>query len=254
MMRPSLLLAISVICIPFMLNAQTGADQSAPHRPLIAVNSLTGHGISDDEAATLTEVLRNEMINTGKFRVMERSEMENILKEQGFQQSGACSNDACMVEMGQLLGAEQLVAGSVGKVGKAYSINVRIISIKTSEIVANVTHNYSGPIEDLLTSEMSKVAVKLAGGKPATTAASTPRPAQQQSQMAAADQPKPAQTPKPEKKAQVKKSNTGAKVLMVAGVAVIGGTAAYVLFAKKKGSEPEPTPQPVDKTSVEFTW
>jgi hypothetical protein len=48
-------------------------------------------------------------------------------------------------------------------VGKAYSINARVISVATGEIVRNVSHNYTGPIEDLLTHEMGVVAKRLAG-------------------------------------------------------------------------------------------
>jgi TolB-like protein len=131
----------------------------------IAVNPLQGHGITDDETAVLSDVLRNELLKTGKFKVMERAEMDDILKEQGFQQTGACTEDACLVQMGQMLGIEQMVAGSVGKVGKAFSITLRLISIQTGEIVRSVAHTYTGPIESLLTSEMSVVAKKLAGEK-----------------------------------------------------------------------------------------
>lgn len=127
---------------------------------------MEGHGIPESEAATLTDVLSNNLLSTGKFRVMERDQMNGILKEQGFQQSGACSDQACLVEMGQILGIEQLVAGSIGKVGKAHSINVRIVSVATGEILRNVSHNYSGPIEELLTQEMGVVAKKLAGVEP----------------------------------------------------------------------------------------
>lgn len=145
-----------------------GQENDAPpeYIPYVAVTPLEGHGIAESEAATLTEVLSNELLNTGKFRVMERDRMNEILQEQGFQQSGACNDEACLVEMGQMLGIEQLIAGSIGKVGKAYSINVRIVSVATGEILRNVSHNYTGPIEDLLTHEMGVVAKKLAGKDP----------------------------------------------------------------------------------------
>jgi hypothetical protein len=94
---------------------------------------------------------------------MERGQMEEILKEQAFQMSGTCNEAACLVEMGQLLGIEQLFAGTIGKVGRAYSINVRIISVQTGKILKSVSHSYSGPIENLLTGEMRTVAMLLIG-------------------------------------------------------------------------------------------
>ncbi len=131
--------------------------------PLVAVNALEGRGIDANEAATLTDVLRVKLMKSKKYEVMERGQMETILKEQAFQQSGACTDQECIVEMGQILGIEQIIAGSIGKVGSAYSINVRIISVKTGKILNSVSHSYTGPIENLLTTEMTVVANKLCG-------------------------------------------------------------------------------------------
>jgi TolB-like protein len=145
------------------LVAQENAPPLSEKKLSVAVHTLEARGISADEAATLTDVLRSRLMNAGKFEVMERGQMEAILKEQAFQQSGACTNEECMVEMGQVLGIQQIIAGSIGKVGSAYSINVRVISVETGKILNSVSHNYTGPIENLLTTEMTVVANKLAG-------------------------------------------------------------------------------------------
>jgi len=131
--------------------------------PTVAVNNFEARGISPDEAATLTDVFRTRLMKTEKYQVMERGQMEAILKEQAFQQSGICTDQECIVEMGQILGIEQIIAGSLGKVGNAYSINVRIISVESGKIINSVSHSYTGPIEDLLTSEIGVVVNKLAG-------------------------------------------------------------------------------------------
>ena len=131
--------------------------------PTVAVNNFEARGISEDEAATLTDVFRTRLMKTEKYQVMERGQMEAILKEQAFQQSGVCTDQECIVEMGQILGIEQIIAGSLGKVGNAYSINVRIISVETGKIVNSCSHSYTGPIENLLTSEIAVVVNRLAG-------------------------------------------------------------------------------------------
>ena len=86
----------------------------------IAVNDLRGEGIDKSSANIISERIRSELINTGVFRVMERAEMQTILKEQGFQQSGACIDQQCLVQVGQLLGVDRIVAGSVGMIGSIY--------------------------------------------------------------------------------------------------------------------------------------
>lgn len=129
----------------------------------LAVNDLDARGINKDEAAVLTDKLRSELSQLGGFRILERGKMEEILKEQGFQQSGTCSESSCYVEMGQLLGVENLVAGSIGKVGVAYSVNVRMFSVQTGEIKKDVSMTYKGEVEDLLEVTIPAVARKLAG-------------------------------------------------------------------------------------------
>ena len=90
----------------------------------IAVNDLSGKGIEKSTAGIISDRLRSELIKTGVFRVMERNEMENVLKEQGFQKTGACDDASCLIEVGQILGVDRMVAGSVGKVGNFFTISL----------------------------------------------------------------------------------------------------------------------------------
>jgi hypothetical protein len=108
---------------------------------------------------------------------MERGKMQEILKEQAFQQSGACNTDACAVEVGQLIGVEKMVAGSLGRVGKTYSIVLRLIDVKTGRVERSVTQDYTGAIDRLLTEGMGAIADKLAiaeGALPRPAAAGKP--------------------------------------------------------------------------------
>ncbi|MBN1759187.1 MAG: hypothetical protein JW863_12755 [Chitinispirillaceae bacterium] len=221
-----------IFCCLLTVSAVRVASEPAPTSPSVpvptlAVNNLTGHGLTESEVMTLTDVLRSRLMETGKFKVMERAEMETILKEQAFQNSGACTEEACIVEMGQLLGIEQILAGSIGQVGKAYSINVRIISVKSGEILKSVSHNYTGPVENLLTSEINVVAKKIAGIPLAIPASSTETP--------------------PVKK---KKNTLRRKVIigtLAAAVVVGGGTGAYLLLQKDKKDE-------TTTSNVEVQW
>jgi len=129
----------------------------------IAVNRLVSSGISKSEAFTLTEVLRSELGKTGKYTVLERGQMEEILKEQGFQQSGACDDQACAIEMGKLLSVQYIILGSIGQVGKTYNFNIRLVSVGTGEVVKEVTENYKGQLDKILSDIVPMAAQKLAG-------------------------------------------------------------------------------------------
>lgn len=129
----------------------------------VGISNLTADGISSGEAYSLTTAFRTELGKTGKFDLMERSQMEEILKEQGFQKSGACDETTCAIEMGRILAVKYMVLGHVGKVGRTYTLNVRLVDVGTGKIAGDVTEYHKGSIDDLLTTTVVLVAKKLAG-------------------------------------------------------------------------------------------
>ena len=126
----------------------------------IAVSDLDGSEVSSSEIKALTERLRSELLMTKHFKVLERDIMEEILKEQGFQQSG-CTTSECVVQIGQLVNVEKMVAGKINKIGNTYSSSVRIIDITTGSIDKIVSFDYTGPIDELLKRGMKKIAIEL---------------------------------------------------------------------------------------------
>ena len=143
-MKLSVFICLSIFSAAMQLYAQ------APAALNVAVNDLIGKGIEQSSAAIISDRLRSELINTGAFRVMERNEMDNILKEQGFQKSGACDDATCLVEVGQLLGVERMVAGTVGKIETLYTISLRMINVATGQIMFTVNEDFEGDIKSLL--------------------------------------------------------------------------------------------------------
>ncbi|MFC1481592.1 CsgG/HfaB family protein [Candidatus Neomarinimicrobiota bacterium] len=115
----------------------------------IAILDLDGRGISKFEAESLTDRLRSEMVKTGRITVVERGQMEQILSEQDFTTLG-CTSDECAVEVGQLLGVTRMLAGSIGKVGSTFSLDIRTIDVTTGEIFNSITRDYRGEIDGLL--------------------------------------------------------------------------------------------------------
>jgi len=122
----------------------------------IAVMEFEGKNVPQTDASALTDRLRAELFLTGKFVVLEREKMDTILKEQQFQLSG-CTSDACAVEAGQLLAVEQIVAGSVSKVGQTYSVTARLIGVEKGNLLNVGKCDLKGNIGDLMTS-LSNVA------------------------------------------------------------------------------------------------
>jgi TolB-like protein len=137
-------------------------DQNKSH---FAVTSIrAGKGVKEDEASLLADRLRVELFKTRKVVMMEREQMNEILSEQGFQQSGACTDEECLVKMGQMLGVEYLVSGSIGRLGSLLMCNFRVISVVSGKVTQVVSRDISGGIEGVV-NELKSVAFELVGEK-----------------------------------------------------------------------------------------
>lgn len=140
------------------------ADQE---RKNIAVIDLESRGgLTKEEAGALTDRLRSLLVRTNAFNVVDRGKMQDILKEQGFQLSG-CTSAECAVEAGKILGVEEMVSGTIGRVGKLYTLDIILIDVETSRIIKSLTRDYSGEIEGLV-GLMKSIADELAGVKKET--------------------------------------------------------------------------------------
>jgi hypothetical protein len=137
---------------------QPGHAQPIP----VAILELEVAGIEPTAKTGLTNRLRAELLGTGQFDVMERQQMEVILAEQGFQQTGACSDDVCLAEAGKILGVAKMIAGSVAKVGSLFEIGIRMIDVGSGRILLEVTDATPGPLENVLTKSLRTVALKFA--------------------------------------------------------------------------------------------
>jgi len=141
-----------IFCFFASLNGQDAAIKKIN----LAVLELEGKNVSQAEASILTDKLRGEFVRSGRFQVIERGQMETILKEQGFQQSG-CTDQSCLVEMGQLMGVERMAAGSVGKIGNMFLVSVRMIDVAKGQILATAEEERDGSIEEVLKSAIPAV-------------------------------------------------------------------------------------------------
>ena len=134
-------------------------SQSA--KPTVAILDFEGQGVDASEVKTLTERMRTEIGNTKAVRLIARKAVEKIMEEQGLQQSG-CTTDECAAEVGQLLGVQFMISGSIGKMGKSYTIDCKMFSVETGETVRTKSATHKGDVSGLLT-EMEILAWEIVG-------------------------------------------------------------------------------------------
>jgi len=130
------------------LNAETAA-QLAEGKQTVAILDFEGRGINQMEAATLTDRLMSEMVNTDAVILVERNQMNEILQEQGLQQSG-CTSSECAAEVGALLGVQNMISGSFGKLGNTYTVDAKMFSVETGATIRSSSKTHKGDVDGLL--------------------------------------------------------------------------------------------------------
>lgn len=149
----------------------SGDEQQAPAgtysgpKKIIAVSSFKSGGqIAYDSGAALSAMLSEALMATGRFIVVERSEVDSLLGEQNLGADGRTTSQTA-AKMGNLLGTSILVMGTVtqfeqnaassgggigvgglrvggGKTTAYVKINIRLVDTSTGRILS--THNADG--------------------------------------------------------------------------------------------------------------
>jgi len=67
------------------------------------------------------------------------------------------------VEVGNLLGVQKMVTGTVGKFGSLYTVSSRLVDVESGKIERQVSKDIQGTIEMLLLKTMAEIAADLSG-------------------------------------------------------------------------------------------
>ena len=101
---------------------------------LVMAPFSSGGAATETEAAVLRNLVEGELVKTGYYRMVERSNMDFILKEKKLAASGLTSEDLA-ADLGRFFRAENAVFGLVYKDKTGYIITVRLVDSATGEIL-----------------------------------------------------------------------------------------------------------------------
>lgn len=115
---------------------------------LAVVDFMPGVGICESQVNGLSDMLINALFDLGKFSIIERTQIEQVLKEQGFQKSSLSSSQ--LTKVGQILGVNYILAGTVnfivtditteqiqtGMASGEFNIDIRVVDVVNGEIIA----------------------------------------------------------------------------------------------------------------------
>ncbi|OGQ86121.1 MAG: hypothetical protein A2289_27120 [Deltaproteobacteria bacterium RIFOXYA12_FULL_58_15] len=138
--------AISLLFVP------RGRAQSS--RPKLAIMPLQAvRGVDPSAVELLTEVLTVKVANLKRHDVLSVSEVEALLGFERMRDAMGCDELTCAMEIGGALGSEQMLTGSIGRLGSMLSVTMTLYDVPNSRVlkrthvsVENEEDKYEGAV------------------------------------------------------------------------------------------------------------
>jgi TolB-like protein len=158
------------------LSQQITVKMTVKQKTTIAVMEFTDlQGNTTDFGRFLAEELITRLIETEKFRIIERQLLNKIITEQKLSLTGII-DPASAKQLGKILGVDAIVAGTVTNLSQSLKVNARLISTQTGEIFAGASAEIFK--DESVTGLLAKGSVSAAGSQPtpqATPQAASPK-------------------------------------------------------------------------------
>lgn len=139
--RVKLLLVIGLVLFPVALFAL----------PQVAVlDAVIPADMDPSVIVPITDKISEELVKSGKYTVLDRASVEQVLKEKEFQLSSGLVKTEEIRKAGEYLGADFVVAARASKVGNTYFVSARMIDVKTGAITSQTSVELPGDLDVLL--------------------------------------------------------------------------------------------------------
>jgi TolB-like protein len=106
---------------------------------VIAVLTIASNDNKLSESAI--DELEFNLVDSKKVTIVDRNRLDQIRKEQNFQLSGDVSDDSA-VSIGNMLGANIVIVGTISTTGSRGRITIRALDVKTAQIVTMARESF----------------------------------------------------------------------------------------------------------------
>jgi len=132
-------LVLTAVCVLGSV-AVRAVPAHAQDLPTVAVLDFTSFMMGDGGAAVnlgkaITAMLVTEFSNRDGIQVIERAQLNDMLREQDLVLSGRV-DESSAIEIGKMLGAQYVLLGQASSIVDNLRMDIRAVDVETSEIVA----------------------------------------------------------------------------------------------------------------------
>jgi hypothetical protein len=160
----------------------------AAHPTKVAVYEVElGPGVDSKVAHLVTTLVASELRKLPSLSVTSQEDIQNLLGLNRQRQLLQCAEASCLAEIGGALGVDQMVTGSLSKLGESQVIVLRVVDVRRAQVLRDVNRRIQDPRPDAILDVLPAMVVELypkeaAARAPVPTAAVTPPPQVEKSQ------------------------------------------------------------------------
>jgi hypothetical protein len=136
---------------------------------VVVLDIQSGHGVSADLASALNDSLEVEVRKRAAgYRVIGASDVRSMLALEAQKSKLGCQETGCLAEIGGALGAQEVVTGSLVRLGDTFVLTLRRVDVAKALVMGDVSETVKGAKEDPLLDAVRDGAAQLFGAGPIT--------------------------------------------------------------------------------------
>ncbi len=157
----NVVMLLTGICMTFMVATNVSAAEKKRIR--LAVLDFTPNNTTKEYALSVRNKMEVALFQTKAFKLVERREINSILREHGLQMTGVTDTSSAL-EVGRLLAAEYIAVGSVDRTS-GYTVTLKIIKVERGSVKFAHAENAQtdNDIQDAVNSIAELAAKSIAG-------------------------------------------------------------------------------------------
>ncbi|MBI9104020.1 MAG: PEGA domain-containing protein [Spirochaetales bacterium] len=147
--KPSILFIAFLLIMAITCFSQLYAQVDPGNNEVnIAFLGFNARDIPPSGGDILSDLVRNELLKSGQYNVIEREHTALLLEEIAFQHTDLTDQES-IASIGNLLGVRKLMTGTIGRLGELSIITLQIIDVETGLIEKVETEEFTGMMEEL---------------------------------------------------------------------------------------------------------
>ena len=118
-------------------------DSTVSHLPVVFISSISNRTSEHIDTQSITEAISTRLINSGKFKFVDMSQLKKVKAQLKYQQNSDMVNQDTAVKVGRQIGARYMMYGAISSIDQRnsnqqslyFQVTLKLLDIQTNVIV-----------------------------------------------------------------------------------------------------------------------